>query len=122
MTNFDLAQVARRETDFAVVFHGWLTVTEAGNYGFHVGSADGAHLLINGDDVVKDVIKHGKQETAGFVQLPVGRHAIELRFFQANRYSFLQVDYTPPSGKRQPIPDTALSFDGESRPLFDSNP
>ena len=122
VTNFDLAQVARRETDFAVVFHGWLPVTEAGNYGFHVGSADGAHLLINGDDVVKDVIKHGKQETAGFVQLPVGRHAIELRFFQANRYSFLQVDYTPPSGKRQPIPDTALSFDGESRPLFDSNP
>lgn len=119
VTQFDPAQIARRSEDFAVVFYGWLEITEPGNYGFHVDSADGARLLIDGRDVVNDSTKHARHETSGFAALDVGRHAIELHFFQANRDYFLQVEYTPPAGKRQPIPDTALSFDAQAKPQFE---
>lgn len=118
VTNFDLSQITRREEDFAVVFHGWLEITEAGNYGFHVDSADGVLLMIDGKDVVDDQIKHPRRETSGFAQLGVGRHAIELHFFQANRDSFLELEYTLPSGQRRPLPDAALSFDAESLPIL----
>ena len=114
VTNFGLSQIARREEDFAVIFAGWLEITEAGNYGFHVESADGVLLTINGKNVVDDQIKHPRRETSGFAQLGVGRHAIELHFFQANRDSFLQIDYTTPSGQRRAIPDAALSFDANT--------
>lgn len=114
VTNFDLSQIARRSEDFAVIFAGWLEITEAGNYGFHVDSADGVLLTINGKNVVDDQIKHPRRETSGFAQLAVGRHAIELHFFQANRDSFLQIDYTTPAGERRPIPDAVLSFDAKT--------
>lgn len=114
VSNFDLSQIARRPEDFAVVFHGWLEITEPGNYGFHVDSADGVLLMIDGKAIVDDQIKHPRRETSGFAQLGVGRHAIELHFFQANRDRFLAVDYTLPSGRRQPIPNTALSYDADT--------
>lgn len=114
VSNFDLSQIARRQEDFAAVFHGWLEITESGNYGFHVDSADGVRLMIDGKDIIDDQIKHPRRATSGFAQLGVGRHAIELHFFQANRDSFLQVEYTLPSGPRQSIPNAALSYDADT--------
>lgn len=118
VTNFDLGQIARREEDFAVVFYGNLEIGMAGNYGFHVDSADGAELLIDGKVVVSDAIKHARHESAGFAQLTAGSHAIELHFFQANRNSFLSIQFTPPNGSKQPIPDSALSFDSGTQPVL----
>jgi hypothetical protein len=118
VSNFDLAQIARREEDFAIVFHGNIEIGTAGNYGFHVDSADGAELLIDGEVVISDAIKHGRHEASGFAQLTAGRHAIELHFFQANRDSFLSVQFTPPGGKKQTIPDSVLSFDADSKPVL----
>ena len=109
--NIDLSQITRRAEDFAVVFRGWFDVPESGNYGFHVESADGVRLMIDGKDIVDDQIKHPRRESSGFANLEAGRHAIELHFFQANRDSYLRVEYTIPSGQRLPIPPAALFLD-----------
>lgn len=116
--NFDLGQVARRQEDFAVVFHGWIEIETAGNHGFHVESADGARLLIDGEVVIDDSLKHARHETSGFAALDTGRHAIELHFFQANRDSYLEVQFTPPNGEKQRVPNRLLSFDAAAEPLL----
>ncbi len=118
VSNFDLDQIVRRPENFATVFYGWLEVEESGNHDFHVTSADGARLFIDGDLVVNDPIKHPRQESSGSVRLDRGRHAIEVHFFQANRDCSLDVEFTPPSGGRRSIPDALLSFDAQSAPTL----
>lgn len=115
---FDVAAVARVEENFVIVFHGWLEIEEAGNYGFHVENEDGARLLINTEVVVDDMILHPRRETSGFVRLEVGRHPIELQFCQTNRGYYLGVEFTGPDGIRRPIPVEALSVDAAAAPSW----
>lgn len=113
---FDVAEVTRVDENFVVVFHGWLEIEEAGNYGFHVENEDGARLLIDGKLVMDDMILHPRRETSGFARLEAGRHAFELHFCQTNKSYHLGVEMTGPDGVRGPIPASALSVDGTSRP------
>lgn len=115
---FDAAAVTREDTNFALVFHGWLTVETDGIYEFHVDSLDGALLLINGEPVVDDSHKHPRREMTGAVRLKPGRHAIELQFFQGRQGYFLGLEYTTPDGTRGPIPASALSVDAEAKPSW----
>ena len=116
VTGVKLDQLIRRPEDFGAVYFGSLAVAETGNYGFHLKSADGARLLIDGAVVIDDPIKHGTHETSGFASLQKGMHRIEVQFFQANSYSLLELEITPPSGRRQPIADNQFSFDKNSAP------
>jgi len=112
------AAVIREETNFALVYHGWLNVEADGIYEFHVDSLDGALLLINGKSVVDDSRKHPRREMSGAVRLKPGKHAIELQFFQGRQNWFLGVEYTTPDGTRGPIPADALSVDAEAKPSW----
>ena len=122
VTHLDLSQIARRDEYFALIFYGWLEVPESGNYGFHVDSADGVRLMLNGKDVVDDQIKHPRRESTGFAHLEAGRHAFELHFFQSNHDSHLSLDYTLPSGKRLPVPASAFSIDADAKLRFKPDP
>lgn len=115
---FDLTGVPQVEDNFVVVFHGWLEIEEEGNYGFHVENEDGARLLIDGKTVMDDMVLHPRRETTGFARLEAGRHEIELHFCQTNKSYYLGVEMTDPDGVRRPIPASALSVDGTSRPLL----
>jgi hypothetical protein len=114
VTNFHLEELVRRPEDFGAVFFGTINLAESGNYGFHVNSADGARLLIDGKVIIDDPIKHGAHESSGFAALEAGEHRIEVQFFQANSYSLLEVAITNPTGVRQLVADAQLSFDGDS--------
>lgn len=113
---FNVPEVTRVDENFVVIFHGWLEIEEAGNYGFHVENEDGARLLIDGELVVDDMILHPRRETSGFARLEAGRHPIELHFCQTNKSYHLGVEMTGPDGMRRPIPASALSVDGTSQP------
>lgn len=115
---FDVAEVTQVDENFVVIFHGWLEIEEAGNYGFHVENEDGARLLIDGELVMDDMILHPRRETSGFARLDAGRHAFELHFCQTNKSYHLGVEMTGPDGVRGPIPASALSVDGTSQPLL----
>ncbi|GAB5562234.1 MAG: hypothetical protein SynsKO_38810 [Synoicihabitans sp.] len=117
-SGFDVDEITRAEENFAVVFHGWFTVGDAGEYAFHVDSLDGARLLIDGKPVVDDARKHPRREVSGRVVLAPGRHAIELQFFQTNQDYFLGLEYTPPGGSRGPIPHDAISIDADAQPSW----
>lgn len=116
--DFDAPAVTRVENNFALVFHGWLTIEGDGIHEFHVESLDGARLLIDGSPVVDDARKHPRREMTGAVRLKPGRHAIELQFFQGRQGYFLGLEYTRPDGTRSPIPLEALSIDAETKPSW----
>jgi predicted phosphodiesterase len=116
VTNFDLAQLIRRPEDFGAVFFGSIEVLENGNYGFHINSANGTRLLIDGKVIIDEPTKHGSHETTGFATLKPGKHRIEVQFFQADRYSLWEVALTTPQGERHAVTDAQLSFDQNSAP------
>ena len=116
VSHIDLDQLIRRPEDFGAVFFGSVALAEAGNYGFHLKSADGARLLIDGNVVIDDPLKHGTHEASGFANLNAGKHRIEVQFFQANRYSLLELEITTPDGVRRPIAADQFSFDEHSAP------
>jgi hypothetical protein len=116
--DFDTAAVIRDETNFALVFQGWLSVEKDGIHEFHLESLDGARLLIDGKPVVDDAHKHPRREMTGAVRLEPGRYAIELQFFQGKRDYFLGLEYTTPDGTRGPIPVERLSIDEEAQPSW----
>lgn len=119
VSTFTAEDVARVEQNFIVVFHGWLTVEEAGNYGFHVLNEDGARLFLKGEMIVDDMILHARRETTGFARLEAGRHPIELHFCQTSSGYRLGVEMTGPDGVRGPIPLEALSIDADSIPTWE---
>lgn len=119
VANFDPGKAAPRADNFALVFHGWLAIEEDGDHVFHLASTDGARLLVGGETVVDDAIKHPRREVSGTVCLTRGRHAVEVHYFRAKRTDgMLAVEFTPPSGGRRAIPDARLSFDDSSAPTL----
>ncbi|MEM9161224.1 MAG: metallophosphoesterase, partial [Verrucomicrobiota bacterium] len=58
----DLESVARRERYLGMVYYGYIDIPESGEYTFYLSSDDGARLLINGETVIDDPIKHPPRE------------------------------------------------------------
>ncbi len=67
---------------FAIRYTGTFTVTAAGEYGFRLGSDDGAKLFIDGKLVVDNDGVHSFQDADGKVTLTAGPHAMVLEYFQ----------------------------------------
>lgn len=69
----------------------------------------GAFLSFEPVPVVNNDNLHSLEERAGSVFLTVGKHPIEVRWFNAAKESALNVEYQGPNEARHPIPDSALS-------------
>jgi hexosaminidase len=89
---------------------GYLRVPTDGLYTFHVASADGSRLVIDGRTVVDHDGQHGFTERSGDAALEAGWHSLELRFFQGGGGGArLRVEVTPPSGAREEVPKAWLA-------------
>ncbi|RKU38035.1 hypothetical protein C6496_07710 [Candidatus Poribacteria bacterium] len=87
--------------DFAIRFRGELAIDTPGSYVFGLLSDDGAKLYINGTLVVDNDGIHPAMGKKGEITLEVGRHPVEIHYFQGPRYSIaLQWTYQPPTKPR----------------------
>lgn len=87
--------------DFAIRFRGELAIDTPGSYVFGLLSDDGAKLYINGTLVVDNDGIHPAMGKKGEITLEVGRHPVEIHYFQGPRYSIaLQWLYQPPTKPR----------------------
>ena len=110
--NFTLV-VARRKGDFALRFRGILTVPADGDYRFYTTSDDGTRLLIDEKIVVENNGIHPAQERSAPVKLSAGDHTMTVLYFDGGGQTALKVEWQPPGGKRDAIPDSALSHEGQ---------
>lgn len=86
---------------FAIRFDGFIDVDEAGSYAFQTCSDDGSRLWIDPGDgrvaVVENDSTHSMQCRDGRVDLPAGRHPVQLDYFQGPRTEIgLVLSWQPP--------------------------
>ena len=98
---FDIALRDRNEA-FGFVFEGTLIVPKSGRCFFFLDSDDGSRLLIDGISVIENDGIHGQgNEKTGFLELPAGRHAIRLEYFQNTFGVGLNVAWAGPDVPRR---------------------
>ena len=102
---------------FGFKFEGYVDVQTAGVYNFFTTSDDGSDLFINGIRVVNNDGLHGAIERSGNITLPIGKHAIIVRFFENEGGESLDVKWEGPGISKANIPNAKLfrinnNFDG----------
>ena len=100
-----LFDISLRETNenFGFVFKGQIECPKDGEYKFVLGSDDGSQLLINGKMVIDNDGIHAHQDKAGKTKLVVGKHDIEVRYFEKGGQESLYVGWSGPGIKNQTL-------------------
>ncbi len=108
--SLDLEKAGERNQFFGVVYEGFIDLPETGKYTFSTISDDGSILFIDGKPVVVDEVKHKPREVFGNATLEKGKHAYEVHFFQHKKGMVMDVFFETPSGKRQKVDISMLTF------------
>ena len=114
-------RVAKRTSNFAIRFNGFLHVAREGEYTFHLGSDDGSRLLIDGKQVVEVDGVHPYQQRSGKLKLTPGPHPIIVDFFQGGGEWRLTLDYQGPGLGRQPAAGAVTMTKEIPKPKDDDN-
>jgi alpha-L-fucosidase len=107
VAGFDTS-VRHREKHWGMRFVGFIHVEHAGVYRFSVGSDDGSKLWIDDQLVVSNDGPHSYKVESGDMALAAGYHTLTLAYFENWGGFDLKVMWTPPGGKREPIPADRL--------------
>tara|TARA_R110002126_G_scaffold27665_14_gene92854 strand:+ start:11159 stop:15043 length:3885 start_codon:yes stop_codon:yes gene_type:complete len=95
---------------FIAEVRGFLTVDEAGRYGFRLSSDDGSRLWIDNRPVIDHDGLHAAQPKDGELDLGVGAHPFRIRMFENAGDEALKLEWqTPGSDAFVLVPTSALS-------------
>jgi mono/diheme cytochrome c family protein len=95
--------LARRQSDYALRFEGFLQIARAGQYTFYLNSDDGSKLYLDGKLVVNNDGEHAPQERSGRTRLTSGPHKIIVDFAQLGGGAELRVEYRTRRMRRRPV-------------------
>lgn len=98
-----------REDSVAVVFEGHIQIAAAGAYTFSLASDDGSKLYIDGKAVVDNDGDHGVITASGKIELPAGKHAIRVEWFNGGGGAWLGAYFEGPGLPRQVIDPNLLT-------------
>ena len=93
---------------FGIVFNGYISIDEPGNYTFYTASDDGSKLYIDEKEVVDNDGSHGVIAKSGRVNLSEGKHAIRVDYFNSLGGFWLDAYYKGPGLSKQIIPANKL--------------
>jgi alpha-L-arabinofuranosidase len=93
-----------RESRFAVLYDGYIKISEKGMYTFYTTSDDGTVLFIDGKMVVNNDGRHAPLEKSGHAGLSAGYHTLKLLFFQGGGGMELSAAIKGPWMEKQAIP------------------
>jgi len=82
----------KRDTDYGLVFRGFLNVPETGIYAFRLTSDDGSRMFLSGEQVDNDGL-HGMEPVTLNLALEKGFHPLEIQFFQAGGGDGLKLEW-----------------------------
>lgn len=102
-------RIARRKSNFAIQFEGWLQVERAGEYTFHLGSDDGARLFVDGRNLVDVDGVHPVVRKSGKLKLQPGPHRLVVDYAQVGGGAELYVDYQGPGISRRKLASAVTS-------------
>ncbi len=112
---FNLA-VAGKSDHFGLVFEGWITVPESGEYRFWLGSDDGSRLLIDGAEILNNDGIHPHTVQSGTVELSAGARRIRVEYFEQAGEESLAVEIQGPGLARQDLSNLLRLTEQEHSP------
>jgi hexosaminidase len=95
---------------FGLVYEGYIEISEEDVYMFSVNSNDGSQLYVADKLVVDNDGLHGAYEKEGEIALKIGKHKIELLYFQAGGRKVLNVSIKNKTSEKKEISYNILSF------------
>lgn len=120
---FDI-RLARRNSNYAIRFEGWVQIATAGEYTFHLASDDGSKLFLDGKLVVNNDGEHAVVQKSGKVTLKPGPHKLIVDFAQLGGGAELRVEYEGPGIRRRNLASAVTSTREPPKPKdgFKLNP
>ncbi len=82
---------------FAVVWHGWLNISQAGSYRLATESDDGSQLRVDDGEALDNSGSHGMQRRDIVCTLTAGWHAVTLEFEQGGGGAGCRLLWCPPA-------------------------
>ncbi|MCX7974557.1 MAG: family 20 glycosylhydrolase [Candidatus Aminicenantes bacterium] len=93
---------------FALRFRGKLLIEQEGEYIFYTRADDGLRLKINDQVVAENWGLFGQREVVGRIKLSVGRHDLQIDFFEKRGRQSLEIFIEGPGFPYQPLPPAYL--------------
>jgi len=103
----------QRPDNIGLRFSGTLTIAKGGKYTFYTMSDDGSRLYIGNQLVVQNDGMHPAGEKQGTIDLKPGEHPILVTYYNGGGESELKVSYRGPGLRKQEIPPSVLSYQGQ---------
>ncbi|MCK5458110.1 MAG: exo-alpha-sialidase, partial [Melioribacteraceae bacterium] len=100
----------QRDTSFAYIFKGYLTIPKDGKYTFYLASNDGSVLLIDDYEFINHDGPHGMSEESITVSLCKGKHKIVVKYFQMAEGLGLKLLWKSTEFDKVEIPEAVLSY------------
>ncbi len=97
-----------RDTNYAILFTGYLRVPEDGEYTFYLNDDSGAEMRLHDATVIDDDFLHVNAETNGVILLKAGLHPLKLTYRHTSGTNALQLQYSGPNIPKQPVPLSAF--------------
>ena len=97
----------KRDTNYGMVFKGFLNVPETGVYQFLLSSNDGSKMIIPGKTLDNDGL-HVMEEKTMDIALSKGLHPVELQFMQAGGDDGLKLEWKTKGKDRTEIDQSLL--------------
>lgn len=98
-----------QEGSFAVEWSGCLRVPVGGLYSFRVTSRDGAHLFLDGRELISDDHHRAIRSAQGQVYLSQGSHTLLLRGSFDKGQRWMELHWRPPGGFWSLVPTESLT-------------
>ena len=124
VANFTLG-MRQQNSNFGVVFTGYIDIPATGEYTFVTGSDDGSKLYIDKKTVVSNDGLHGLREREGTVTLTQGWHAIKVAYFERSGSEKLNVYWKNTAHgvkEKQRIPTNVLSAEEQTTSVPQNDP
>lgn len=114
----DVPQLQQRDK-FALRFTGNLSVPKSGSYTFYIRSDDGSRIYLDDKLLIDHDGLHGMSEKKKTIDLAAGSHALVVTYFDNGGGDGLNVAWSGPEMKKQPIAAKHLSVSSGSTTIHD---
>lgn len=104
----NVQNINKREDHVAIIFKGFLDIRQDGEYLFYAKANDGCVLSIDNKVVVDNAGYRGTKERQNSTILTVGKHPIEILYFENTGSESIDIKYEGPGIKKQPIPPSVV--------------
>lgn len=100
--------LAIRNSNFGILFEGYIQIPASGVYNFYINSDDGSKMILDSTEVIVNDGIHGMREEVKSLALAKGYHKLRIEYFQGEGGSGLEFKIEAPGQPKAFVPPTWL--------------